>query len=55
MVMNNTNAVDVSIQAVSAPESVSAIAGVLITAEKMRAHRDRLANPDMSLRPWELF
>ena len=30
--MNNTNAVDVSIQAVSAPEMVSAIAGALIKA-----------------------
>lgn len=30
--MNNTNAVDVSIQAVSAPEILSAIAGALITA-----------------------
>jgi hypothetical protein len=30
--MNSTNAVDVSIQAVSAPEMVSAIAGALIKA-----------------------
>ena len=30
--MNNTNAVEVSIQAVSAPEMASAIAGALINA-----------------------
>ena len=35
--MNNTNAVEVSIQAVSAPEMASAIAGVLIKAGNKNA------------------
>ena len=35
--MNNTNAVEVSIQAVSAPEMASAIAGALIKAGNKNA------------------
>ena len=55
MVINKTNAVEVSIQAVSAPEKLSANAGALHSKGNVRAIKSRLARPVMGRFPRRMF